>query len=150
MLYDTLVGTVTWYFHLACNYPSNISLHNTAAGCKSGLCNNILGRWKSIKRRGQGKSIMNTCYNNMQFIYISEKKHIRIITWMSIIFFNNFILINKLLAIAIRHKFLINICHSLTLQCKGFSVLDNWVNCNCNDLSSIKQYFPTLLYNLCK
>lgn len=66
------------------------------------------------------------------------------INWMSIMFFNdNFILNNKLLAIAIRHKFLINICHSLTLQCKGFRFLDDWVNGNCNYLSNIKQYFPT-------
>ena len=71
MLYYTLFGTVTCVFHLACNYPSNISLHNTAAGCKNGLRNNILGRRKSMKRKGQGKSIMNTCYNNMQFIYIT-------------------------------------------------------------------------------
>ena len=62
----------------------------------------------------------------MQFTYISEYKHIKSINRMSIIFFNdNIILNNKLLAIEIRYKFLINICHSLTLQYKGYSFLDD-------------------------
>ena len=151
MLYYTLFGTVICIFHLVCNCPSNISLHNTAAGCKSGLCNNILGCWKIMERKGKEKAlwipaiIICSLYTflNTNTLEVSSN-------WMSIIFFhNNIILNNKLLAIKIRHKFLINICHSLTLQYKGFSFLDDWVNGNCCDCL-ISSIFPHILYNLCK